>query len=361
MADEKKGGKAGEMLSKHFDKILLAMAALALLVYLVMGVFMAAPNASYGKIDGHLEKLSGEGSVAHPNFQADPAGKFVPGAIDPWNEVTSSRSAGNWTGALLPEAIGSPILPVRVAVFTTWIPGIAFQGAEVALDGVTVGWSVAPPMDPSEARLKLINVKTLTSFKLERKVGATGKWEVLEADMPVETLSYVDRRIDPRTDYSYRVTSYCTDAEYVKNNRNSTVGMTVGTSEPVMTQGIWELSFNNAMQIKGKGMVYVEIQKFDKVHGKVKIRHMQTVGDKIGWWRKNPSDEDSEPVSLHRAHVGFRSVTIDFNTGMILKSVKPKKLQVEQTMCKPIVKEGGYVRCDTVTRKNSVRFRGLPR
>ena len=101
-----------------------------------------------------------------------------------------------------------------------------------------------------------------------------------------------DSVIEPRTLYSYRITSHVDED---KQNRAAVKGMTVGTAAPVRTMGIWNIRFANAM----KSMAYVTIEKFDKkLGGKVEIKHIHHAGDKIGWWKDRGAEEPEPCISV---------------------------------------------------------------
>lgn len=351
MGEEKKGGKLQEILSTHGEKLALGVAALLLLAYLVVGVFMKAPDLASAKLRTQIKKVEAERGAAHPEDEkkkAPEAGDYAQ-SITYWQVVARADGASDSGATLLPEPKGFARPKKVIVIKGVKVPPITFGAAEVALDSVTLTWSKYE-FSKTEMRkdAKDFDFIELAGYTLERKVG-DGEWKVLEEELPVDTLAYKDTDIDPKTKYQYRVTSHAMPDEL---KRKDAVGMSV-TSPVVETMGIWRLSFANPqVRPDGTGMAYVTIEKFDKEFGgTVKIKHIHKKGEKIGWW---PEGDPENPVSKHRVSLsGGRSATIDFNSGMMLNDIAKAEVDVEVQQCKPKFdfKSGTKEGCEILTKK----------
>jgi hypothetical protein len=353
MAEEKKPGKAAEFFVKHGEKVALVAAALGLVAYLVLGIAMAKEDDSARKLKIDGEKARGEMKKSHADMKAPEAKSLSSEALAPWTKVANVNPTKNDWVATLPTEIRitefvKPEPPKRVARH----PDFSLGGAEVALDGITITWSTTgftvTEMTKDKATTDFVK---LSHFLVEREVAGSGKWEVLAERVPLPpppktekgiapaTLNFRDAKIEPKTKYNYRVTGFLALDDLKKldpakvnlsgiDSKEGKVG-TLATDNPVTTLGIWKIRFANVM----KGQAYIEIEKFDRDHGKQKISHIHYAGDKIGWWKQNPQAENEEPVSVHPVTAGTKRLDVDFNTGMTLKSVEPKKVTVEVTKC----------------------------
>ena len=176
--------------------------------------------------------------------------------------------------------------------------------------------------------------------------------------LPASERSFKDTKIDPKTNYNYRVTAYCDAKEYKERGGpeatprpDGVVAMVTGTAP--QTLGIWKMSFLNPFKPENaeKGQVYVKIEKFEKPLGsKVEKARIHHAGDVIGWW---PETGSPEPTSKHRVQVGTKSVEVDFDTKTKLMSVEPRKVVIEIKKCAPKFTNGQRDGCNTVTEKRS--------
>ncbi len=350
MVKEKKPGKLGEFVARHGEKAVLAAAVAPLLAYLVYGVFMKKEDGSASRVKQETERIITEMEKEHPQMKAPDPVPVVADALGPWNEVVTAKPAPDWTGSyaseLKPEAVAPP---PPVPKNTPVIPEIAMAGKpEIAIDGVSIKWAAGKPLKFTVRDRKV--AKPITRFSVERAPGGTDKWEVLDEKLPATATSYRDTTITPKMKYSYRVTSWCDDKEYTEFHK-SPKGMTVGTAEPVATLGIWKIRPITMM----KGQAYIEIEKFEPPHGAVKTAHIQFAGEKIGWWKNKP--EDSKASSRHLGNTATKSVEIDFNTGMKLVSVEPRKFTKTIRKCVPkFAPNGPQIGCDQVEEEASIQL-----
>ncbi len=352
MAEEKKPSKAAEFFFKHGEKVVLAACALALVAYLILGIAMAKEDTSARDLKKAGDKVGIEMNKAHDDMKAPEAKTWGPEARQPWDKVISVETTKNdWVGALATEIKHKPYKKIEIPKRGVKHPSVAMGATAVALDGVAVQWSATGFTMAEMAKEKAAtDFLKISHFVVEREVAGSGKWEVLaekvpapeppkgSRDMPPINMTYRDARIEPKTKYNYRVTAFLDAVELGKldpkkvNLSGIAAGgklETVATDSPAATLGIWKLRFVNMM----KGQAYIEIEKFDKQHGKVKIAHIHYAGDKIGWWKKDPQDDKEEPTPIHRVTVGGKGYDVDFNTGMTLKSVESKKVTVEVPKC----------------------------
>jgi hypothetical protein len=352
MAEEAKGGGAKQFFARHGEKVGLGVAAAALVAYLLIGVVMAKEDPSASRVDGEVQRLNREKGVAHPENSPPKAKEWTGVAIGPWNAVMDApRGANDFGATLLPGIKEKVTLPPKVVVKGVKIPELLFGNTDVALDSITVGWSVKEfTRQELAAFAKDSDVLKLTGFKVEREVNGSGKWEVLADKLDLKTLTWKDTKIEPKTKYAYRVSSL---VEADKLNRPEAKGMTVSGGQ-VQTRGIWNLVFTSPSKSGGaaRGMVYIKIEKFEKGVGKIEKPRIHYAGDKIGWW---PEKDGEEPTSRHRVTVpGGRSIEVDLNTGATLSAVEPKKVEVPYRKCNPKFQDGAKTGCDQVTLKRTV-------
>jgi hypothetical protein len=361
MAEEKKAGK--ELLTKHGEKIGLAVAALALVAYLVTGVLMAEEDRNVKDVRSQSTRLEGEKSKRHAEETPIPdARPWKTEAVAPWNQVVESANrtpVDNWVAFITTEPKGTgldkPIERKRLA----FAPTINFGDVQVNLDNVTMSWTVKDfsPAEITKIKKENNDPVKLSHFVVERRKGG-GAWEVVAEKLDLKTLTWKDTKIDPKTAYEYRVTAYTADPLFMKAPNGEQTGkvMTVGTSAPAQTLGIWKLAFRSPSRPENAekgGMVQVVIEKFEKALGKkVTTSRIHRDGDKIGWWTEGA---DPEPVSKHKVFEGGKAYTVDFDTGATLVSVNPKKVTVEIKKCKPKydASTGNKEGCDTIGEKRT--------
>lgn len=357
MAEDKKSGKMGEFFRKHGEKLGLAAAAAALVVYLVMGVLMAKEDPVAQRLNELADVAVKERQKDHPANKAPELPAYKDRAVAPWNEVATAKGADDWAGTLRSRLKGKELAAAVVRSSKVVIPQVTLTGADVALDGVTINWSVKELTKKEQDELKKRDVKLfdylfrpLTHFTVEREAG--GKWEVLADKLPAGTTSYTDAKIEPKTNYRYRLTSWCTDKDYLARVESAGKGEVIQMREPLTTLGIWKIGFSNVMKHEDqKGQVYVTIEKFEKTLGRsVTVKHTHYEGDKIGWWKTDPANADEEPKSKHKISMpGGKTLEIDFDTGMTLLAIKDKKVTVERKKCVRKVGVSGIEPCKEPT------------
>jgi hypothetical protein len=356
MADEKKPNKGAEFFFKHGEKVAVAIAAVALLAYVVMGLAMAKDDPSVSQIGMKEQEFGRERAKVHAENKAPEVQPWVARAVTPWNEVVTAKPGNDSGGTLTPKIAEKVITKPKVPKRGVAMPSVEFGTAEVALDGVTFTWSATgftmQELTKGKATTEFLQI---AFFTVERQVGK-GAWEKIAEkltppplpkgakDIPAIQMKYVDGKIEPKTKYNYRVTAYL-DMDALKKFDPAKVDLesidptgklaTVGSDQPVATLGIWKLVFSQLQPRKDDqpGWAYVTIEKYDKVNGKVKTAHRQYVGDKIGFWRQKDEDTQEEPKSVHKLNISSKAVDIDFNTGMVLKAIDMKKLKVDVTKC----------------------------
>jgi hypothetical protein len=368
MADAKKGNAAKEFFEKYGEKLALGIALVILVGYAAYAFGMSAPDPSLGLVEKNIRLVKTEEKTPHPDMQAPNTENWQAKAINPWNTVvTSARSADDWTGFLVTKAEGKGVKREIIKKVPVVVPHVAFGTVDVAIDSITVTWNYkdfTSQETQKMAREKKTDPAKATHFVLERQSGASGKWEVLADKLDIKVQSYVDTKIEPKSKYTYRVTAYSTEKNFLERGgkiddetgATSNPGGLVNsvTGPPVQTLGIWKLTFTNPMKpAEAKGMVYVKIEKFEKGHGKVEKAHMQYDGDQIGTWEET---QGGEPTSRHRVTVrGGKSIEVDFNTGTTLISVTRVSLPVEAKRCKTIFDKatGNKIGCDQVVDKRT--------
>lgn len=356
MAEEKKPSPIKEFFSKHGEKVALGLAAAGLIAYLVMGILMAQEDKSAKALDTRTRKINEEKVNEHPNDpdMKTPEAKpwFVKGT-DPWNKVVTAKAGPDWIATSLSEPLGEPVAVAVVMAKKIVVPKITMGGAEVALDGVTLGWT-ATSYKPDQVKSENLDVKKLDYFVIEREEAGTGKWEVIAPKHPGESMTFRDGKIKPRAQYSYRVTSYTEDKEYRDTSESTGKGNTVVLAQPVKTLGIWGLRWVTT----SKDQAYIEIEKFEQAQGgKVKLSLVHKAGDRIGG-KKDPLKPDDPPVFEHLVALSGtnKAVKVNFDTKMTLVSVTPgTPVDFQIKKCKARYEGVKKVGCDTVKEKVTVQ------
>ncbi len=280
-----------------------------------------------------------------------------------------ARPANNWAGSIVTRADPKPVEAKIIKKVPVVVPPVSFGNAEVAIDSITVSWTYKDFTNQESTKMlkdkeNPTETAKATHFVLERQVGSSGKWEVLGDKFDVKTQQYVDSKIDPKTKYSYRVTAFSTDKNYLA--RGGKIDPTFGAEAnpegkvntangpTITTMGIWNIVFSQAMKgaDAAKGMVYIKVEKFEKGIGKVESKHIHYDGDAIGTWAET---DGAEPTSKHRVSNKGKQIMVDFNSGATLVSVAPVKLTVEVKRCKPIYDKstGNKTGCDQTVEKRS--------
>jgi hypothetical protein len=368
MADAKKGNAAKDFLEKFGEKLALGIALLLLVGYAVVAFGMSSDDPSLGQVDKNIRAIKKEESEKHKDMTAPDTENWQAKAINPWNTVvTSARGADDWSGFLVTKAEGVGRKKELIKKVPVLVQPVAFGGAEVAIDSITVTWSHKDftPQDLQKmARDKeKKEAAKATYFVLEREVNGSGNWETIADKLDTKVQSYVDSKIEPKSKYAYRVTAYSTDKNFMERGGkiDEETGATpnpkglvnVAAGPQVQTLGIWKITFTNAMKKEdAKGMVYVKIEKFEKGYGKVEKSHMQYDGDQIGFWEETAG---ADPTSKHRVPTkGGKAIEVDFNMGAALISVTPVKLVVDVKRCKPVYNPDGTKKeCLTMIEKRT--------
>jgi hypothetical protein len=370
MAEPKKPNPAMDFLVNYGEKLALAIAVLALVACAALWFGMSSEDASLDHVEKGVKKLGDEAKTSHPDMTAPPSENLMAKSVNPWTSlVASARSGDDYAGFITTKAEGKGVAVIVVKKVPVIVPPVAYVGAEVSIDNITVGWSYQDFTSAQASKMAAAKEKTeaakASHFVLERETNGTGKWEVLADKLDPKIQSYVDTKIEPKSKYAYRITAYSTDKTFLERggkidpetgatpNPDGKVNVAVGA--PVQTMGIWKLTFTNATkpQDAAKGMVYVKIEKFEKGVGKVEKAHIHYDGDQIGWWDEPGSPE---PVSKHRlATKTGRSIEVDFNMGAQLLTVNPVKLAVDVKRCKPIFDKstGNKTGCEQIIEKRN--------
>lgn len=365
MADEKKAGGAKDLLLKHGEKIGLALALLALLVYVLLFYMPEGKHPESDALRRAADKVKRASGTADPKDDPSAPKAWEQAAVSPWNTVIeAAKGADNWAATLVTDINVTTKKPEKVRPPQALAPAVAFENLEINLDSVIVSWSVKEFTAPQKAAMakaapKQIPVE-LTAFKVERDVNGAGKWETVATIEDPKARTYKDVKIEPKTKYAYRITAFSTKKEFLENGGEEGTPNATGlagtvTSPAAQTLGIWKISFSNASKPANadKGMVYVTIEKFEKALGaKVEKKRIHYAGDRLGWW---PEAQDQEPTSKHKVQVGTKAVEVDFNTEVTLVSVQPRKVTVQITKCKRKFGAGGLPEypCDKIKEPRS--------
>jgi hypothetical protein len=370
MAEPKKVNPALAFFVNYGEKLALAIAVLALVGCAAFWFGMSSEDPSLGAVENGVKKLETEVKTPHQDMTAPPSENLMAKSVNPWtNLVASARPGDDYAGFIVTKAEGKGVAVIVVKKIPVQVPPVAYVGAEVAIDSITVGWSYKDYTSQEIAKMARekdkIEAAKASHFVLEREANGSGKWEVLAEKLDTKVQSYLDTKIEPKSKYTYRIKAYSTDKTFLERGGkidletgatpNPDGLVNVATGAPVATLGIWKLTFTNATkpQDAAKGMVYVKIEKFEKGVGKVEKAHIHYDGDQIGWWDEGGG---AEPVSKHRvATKTGKSIEVDFNMGAQLLTVNPMKLVVDVKRCKPIFDKatGNKMGCDQIVEKRN--------
>src|SRR6185503_10478614 len=142
MADANKGNKAKEFFEKFGEKLALGVALLILVGYAVVAFGMSSEDPGLGQMERNSKAITKEQATLHPEMVAPNTENWQAKAINPWNTVVvSARPADDWTGHLITRAEGKGLPKTVIKKVPVVIPPVVFQGVEVAIDSVTVGWT----------------------------------------------------------------------------------------------------------------------------------------------------------------------------------------------------------------------------
>jgi hypothetical protein len=356
MAEEKKPSKVKEFFSNHGEKVALGLAAAGLVAYLVMGVLMAKDDKSAKDLDARAIQINdhkGRDHANDPDMKVPEAKPWFVKGTDPWSKVVTAKAGSDWIATSLSEPVGSAIEVAVVKPKKIVIPKISIGGADVALDGVSFGWA-AENIKKEDIEKDNLDPKKIDYYVIEREEGGSGKWEVLSAKHPGGSTSYKDSKIKPRTQYSYRVTSYTEDKDYRDAVESKGKGNTAALAQPVNTLGIWGLRWISV----SKDSAYIEVEKFEQSQGgKVKIALIHKAGDRIGG-KKDPLKADDPPVFDHLVPLAGtnKAIKVNFDTKMTLVSVTPATpVEFQIKKCKAKYEGVKKIGCDTVKEKVTVQ------
>ncbi len=358
MAEEKKPNPTKEFFVQHGEKAGLGVAALALVAYLVFGILLTKEDKSAADLEKRTREVRDDRNREHKDKLPSAPPAYVAKARKPWDEVAAARGANDWIASINTKVTFKEGLAPKVVPLRQVLPEVGAPSIEVALDGVTVTWAAKELSRIEQDKMKTqfkeekLAFPKLSHFALERQQGDSGKWEPIPGaeKLPAAATNFRDVKTAPRTRYSYRLTAYTDDKDYLKEKTTGLVA--THSSASVATLGIWKLLFMTAMKGQDdKGQAFIKIEKFDKDHGKVEAMRIHYVGDKIGWW---PNQGSTEPTPKHRLSLGAKAVEIDFDTKMTLDSVEPTKFTKEIQKCKPKITPEGKTGCDRILEKVTI-------
>ncbi len=321
------GGSKGA-LQQHWEKIGLAAAVLACVA--VLGwAFNAGESPEVRSLKTAINRVNDTAKGGQTGEGWAPPAATVPAPND---KVVDTSLANAWGQSVRTE-YSAKALAVADAVkgAILFIPTPRLEVGDPAVEGIDLTWS-ADVTEKVGARVKV----DVLGWTVERKK-AGGKWEVVadrlefkdpkdpKAKPLYEGLKWKDTALEPKTEYTYRVSAIgnTADPAYLKAKPENRDPGKPSNEVTVRSVGIWRITFAN---LKAKdddantpGQAYITIEKFDIVAGPVKISKIQNEGEKIGWW----PDGGTEPTSMHStfsAKLG-KQTKVDFNTGGVLKKV----------------------------------------
>jgi hypothetical protein len=319
MADKKEPSQAQKFFIQHGEKVALGVAAALLVGYLVYSFMFTSENADALRLRGMTATTDTEKTKEHVDLAPQKGAGLQSTALAPYTGTSQADPANPWatsyptTGNVTVKEIDLEKETATMLASVTMV-----SKADVAIDGITIKFN-AGSVDTKE-----YNEAAIDSYIIERK-GKDGKWEVLDDKVKPDAVSYVDRALDPKTDYAYRVRPVTSDPKWRKESGHPDGIGNPSNEVTARSLGIWNFTIISATAPKefdepGTGSAYILIEKFDKQHGKVEVKHIHKVGEKIGEW---------DGKTVHRISLpGGKSIEVDFASGAMLKGIEAFKVDV---------------------------------
>lgn len=378
MAEEKAASKLQAMLAQFGEKIALGAAVGVLVLYLLLGVVLGGGDQSADKVKKAAQNIEAQSVAPHPDKAApefpeqdlkDKDGnplkskdgkpvrgmseladvqivkywQDVPSKVPAYPEKKEDADALAWAGSIRPTAKGKENFIPNVAEKGVTLGSVTLEKVEPGLQGITITWSVKDASSTDKEVAAKID-EVLVERDNKGKVDKSWKF-------PATQTSYVDKEVEKRGIYKYRLTPITKNADYRKKKNTDRGQVTDWLGTQMMDE--WIISFTNPIPNPAKGMVQVKIEKFDKVAGHVSITKIQFEGDEIGKWEDEVEYQEDdgmggkrtvkkkEPTFKHKIGTGGTIYTVEFNTGYRLQTVKKATVQVTYLKCnkKPLSAE----------------------
>ncbi|MBI2932478.1 MAG: fibronectin type III domain-containing protein [Planctomycetes bacterium] len=340
MAEEPKTSRLAVFFAQHGEKVGLGVAASALLIFFVFGVFLAEPNTGIARVksaDGAIDdrvRTSTESSPPKRTPQSGPA-------LAPYVEVPPVTPGNNWAMSYVTRITVDPKKETGTErAKPAALPPLTLSVQEVSIDGIALTWSLGKVSDDKK------EVKP-DYYVVEKKSGA-GDWEEiarLRGDPKKKTepsTAHTDTAWAPKTSYRYRVAA---ETEGVKATK------VVSNEVEARSVGIFQVTFRSIIPGHDgeKGKVWLEIVKSDQEYKRVSVSRIQVEGERVGWW---PEKDGEEPTSKHYLSLpGGRGAEIDFDTGWTIKEIKEFKTVLEYVVCDPVYGAGGVkIKCNKLKK-----------
>jgi hypothetical protein len=353
MSEEKKPSKAQLFLMEHGEKVALSVAGGLVVLYLVMFFGSSGGNPDVTAVNNSSKKIQLESTQLHEDARKAPefpkSSENTNEFLENWATPAASTPfpAGDWATSLMPRGKAENLAHVEITKKPWALASVQFDSIQASAQGITLVWSSVDPDDPEEK-----NIAEIDTFVIERKNPDGSKKKL--GEVKGETLTWRDEDVKKKTSYEYRVTPLTDNPQYRQINYNGKGGDTgwkTGTSID-----IWRITFSNPSPTEKRA--YVTIEKDDKQHGKVKVKHFQSVGDKIGWWKEKKTilekdefgretkKETNELTADHIVRVKGKSLDIGFNTGKTLTAIELRNYKITRQECE--VKNGTCTLVDRI-------------
>ncbi len=338
---------------EHGEKIALGVAGGLVIVYLVMFFSSSGGNPDVTAVNNSAKKIQMESTQLHTDARRAPefpkSSENAAEFLENWATPATSRpfKAGDWATTLMPRGKAESLAHVEVKKKPWALASVQFDSIQATAQGITLIWSTVDPDDAEEK-----NVADIDTFVIERKDPDGSKQKLGETKG--DQLTWLDEDVKKKTSYEYRITPITENPQYRQihyNGKGEDTGWETGTSID-----IWKITFSNPSPTEKR--VYVTIEKDDKQFGKVRVKHFQSVGDKIGWWKEKKTvterdefgretkKETNELTANHLVRAKGKSIDVNFNTGRTITAIEIRNFKITRQECQ--VKNGVCTLIDRV-------------
>lgn len=337
-----------KIFARHFDKAFLGSALAAFLTYGLATGLAARQDDLAPAVQACADRVFEESRKDHTRFQAPsfPISANGTGEVNrlhesailkAWEHLPSLTSVGvsvDWVSSLLPMGVERIQRFEKPTVTPVLMATVDLKSVDARLEGVVLTWSILEPKGEG-------HVAAVDSLLLERTHLGTNVTESSLVKDPKAGLA-VDKGTARSARYRYRIVPVTTDARY-REQRPTGKGEPSNAFE-VTAVGTWRLHILNVSPPTGEvpGNVFVRIEVFDEVAGRVSKDVIHREGDRIGRWSEGPN---LEPTNRHAVSVQGKSFQVDFDTRCVLRTIRESNVIVTRKKCTKRFGPAGQLPC----------------
>ncbi|MBI4563669.1 MAG: hypothetical protein HY716_03120 [Planctomycetes bacterium] len=310
-------GLKGALL-RHGEKYACGILLLIFVGYAVMGLG-ASDEPEVQKLKQVTAQFQQKAQVGTPELNPPPIERKAH-----HESVEQVYAVTPWAASIPTVYKGELVKKAEPPPKTVAMPSVRLLEPVVSIDRIDLTWTLEEPKDKAAT---LADPATYYYY-LERKK-EDEEWQRLGREPLTfpenKNMKYQDQDIQPKTSYAYRILPGTKDPKYITRDNKSELGR-MSNEVTARTETIWKISFANPIKTESLeedtiGSVWITIEKFDAVAGRVMERKVQKEGEKIGWW---PATEGAPATSKHPTWSARlrRTVDVDFDTKFVLKLIR---------------------------------------